>query len=271
MNRREMIKRAGAVAAGVTILGAEAFAADAFAASHNADASGAGHNADASGASKRSAGPKKKIMVIGAHPDDPETAAGGTMALLAQAGHEVLSVYLTKGERGIVGKSLQEAADIRVPEAKAACKILGARPVFMTQIDGDTQINKEKYVEMRELIGAEKPDIVLTHWPIDGHPDHRVCSLLVYDAWRRLGYNFELFYFEVMTGTQTQVFNPTDWVDITSVAEIKEQACYCHVSQNIKPLYDEWHLPMEKFRGLESKASRAEAFIHQRYQSNDIF
>ena len=41
---------------------------------------------------------RKKIMVIGAHPDDPETAAGGTMCLLSDAGHEVLSVYLTRGE-----------------------------------------------------------------------------------------------------------------------------------------------------------------------------
>ena len=218
-----------------------------------------------------SLGDRKKILVIGAHPDDPETAAGGTMALFAKAGHEVVSVYMTKGERGITGKSLQEAADIRVPEAKAACKILGARPVFMTQIDGDAQINPERYVEMRELIAAEKPDMVFTHWPIDGHPDHRVCSLLVYDAWRRLGYSFELYYFEVMSGTQTQLFHPTDWVNITDVATIKEQACFCHVSQNMKPLYDEWHIPMEKFRGLELRCPRAEAFIHLRRDTNDIF
>lgn len=216
-------------------------------------------------------GSPKKALIIGAHPDDPETGCGGTMILLRQAGYEVVSVYMTKGQRGIEGKSLDEAATIRVKEGEEACKILGARPIFMTQIDGDTEINKARYVEMRELIAKEKPDIVFTHWPIDGHPDHRVCSLLVYDAWRRLGYNFDLYYFEVMSGTQTQLFSPTDYVDITSVAKQKKEACCCHKSQNMEPLYDGWHTPMEHFRGLEFRCKHAEAFIHLRRTNSDIF
>ena len=294
MNRRDMIKKAGTAVAGFSLISLDALAhsgnnayasapstsastsasASASASSASAASNAASADASASSSSAESSaarGDRKKILVIGAHPDDPETAAGGTMALFVKAGYEVVSVYMTKGERGIAGKTFQEAVDIRVPEAKAACKILGVRPVFMSQIDGDAQINPERYVEMRELIAAEKPDMVFTHWPIDGHPDHRVCSLLVYDAWRRLGYSFELYYFEVMSGTQTQLFHPTDWVNITDVATIKEQACFCHVSQNIKPLYDEWHIPMEKFRGLELRCPRAEAFIHLRRDSNDIF
>ena len=193
------------------------------------------------------------------------------MILLKQAGYQVVSVYMTKGERGIPGKSLDESAQIRVKEGTEACKILDAKPIFMTQIDGDTEINKARYVEMRELIAKENPDIVFTHWSIDGHPDHRVCSLLVYDAWRRLGYNFDLYYFEVMSGTQTQLFSPTDYVDITSVVEQKRKACFCHKSQNIEPLYDEWHTPMEQFRGLEFRCKHAEAFIHLRRTDSDIF
>ena len=67
---------------------------------------------------------KKKILVIGAHPDDPETCAGGTMCLLASAGHEVVSVYLTRGEAGIKGKSHSDAAAIRVEEAMNACEVM---------------------------------------------------------------------------------------------------------------------------------------------------
>jgi LmbE family N-acetylglucosaminyl deacetylase len=141
----------------------------------------------------------------------------------------------------------------------------------MTQIDGNTEINKERYIEMRELIAAEKPDIVFTHWPIDSHADHRVCSLLVYDAWRRLGYNFELYYFEVMSGMQTTLFQPTDYVDISEVADQKWEACFCHASQDMKALYDDWHLTMEQFRGLEFRCKRAESFIHLRRNNNDLF
>jgi LmbE family N-acetylglucosaminyl deacetylase len=41
---------------------------------------------------------KKKVLVIGAHPDDPETGCGGTMVWLKEAGCEVVAVYMTKGE-----------------------------------------------------------------------------------------------------------------------------------------------------------------------------
>ena len=44
---------------------------------------------------------KMKVLVVGAHPDDPETTCGGIMALLSGAGHEVISAYLTRGEAGI--------------------------------------------------------------------------------------------------------------------------------------------------------------------------
>ncbi len=249
MNRRDMLKKTGAVIAGASLLGIHAFANEPTA---------------------ENIKQKRKALIIGAHPDDPETGCGGTMILLQHAGYEVVSVYMTRGQGGIEGKSHDEAAQIRTKEGIDACKILGARPVFLSQIDGRSEVNQARYAEMRELIASEKPDIVFTHWPIDSHPDHRVCSLLVYDAWRRLGYSFELYYFEVMSGTQSQLFQPTDYIDISSVAQQKRDACYCHKSQNIVPLYEQWHDRMEHFRGIELRCDRAEAFIHLRHNSNDI-
>ena len=238
MNRREALKAAGSAAA-LTILGGIPLS------------------------SKENAAPseKKKILVIGAHPDDPETGAGGTICLLTRAGHDVVCVYLTRGEAGIRGKTHAEAAAIRVAESERACAVTGARHIFMDQIDGSTEINRDRYREMRELLEREKPDVVLTHWPIDGHRDHAVCGLLVVDAWRRLGRCFDLYYFEVMTGTQTQLFHPTDWVDITSVLEQKHKACYCHESQQLEEVMRDWHEPMERFRGIECRRTAAEAFV----------
>ena len=214
------------------------------------------------GAAGGSKGSRKKILVIGAHPDDPETAAGGTICLLTDAGHEVVCVYFTRGEAGISGKSHDEAASIRVKEAEAACAVMGTRPLFMNQIDGATEVNKDRYQEMIEMLEREKPDVVITHWPIDGHRDHAICGILVLDAWRRLDRCFELYYFEVMSGTQTQLFHPTDWVDITSTQERKYKACYCHKSQGLKEAMDNWHTPMERFRGIECRCTAAEAFLH---------
>ena len=166
----------------------------------------------------------KKVLVIGAHPDDPETMCGGTMIKLREMGVEVVSVYLTGGEAGIPGKSHEESRSIRTAEAIKACEIMGVRPVFMTQIDGNAEINKARYAEMKALIEAERPDLVLTHWPIDSHRDHRICSILVYDAWRQTGYSFDLYYGEVMTGMQTQTFAPNHWVNITEQHDQKVKA-----------------------------------------------
>ena len=205
---------------------------------------------------------KKKIMVIGAHPDDPETCAGGTMCLLKQAGHEVVSVYLTHGEAGIEGKSHAEAARVRLKESEDACRVMDVRHMFMNQVDGNTEVNLARYKEMRELLEQERPDVVITHWPIDAHRDHAACGMLVLDAWRRVGRTFELYYMEAMSGTQSQMFRPTHWVNIEKVVELKHKACLCHVSQNMQPLLDDWHIPMERFRGLECRCQYAEAFAH---------
>ena len=63
-----------------------------------------------------------------------------------------------------------------------------------------------------------------------------------------------------MSGTQSQMFHPTHWVNIESVLERKHEACNCHVSQHMEDIY-EWHGTMEKFRGLECRCNAAEAFM----------
>ncbi len=204
---------------------------------------------------------KRKILVVGAHPDDPETGCGGLMALAAAAGHEVVSVYLTRGEAGCRGKSHEESAAIRMAEAREACALLGARPVFLSQVDGSSEVNRERYQEVNHLIKAENPDLLVTHWPIDSHRDHRVCSILVYDAWQSLDPKPALAYFEVMSGHQSQNFNPTHYVDISRVLELKHKACFAHRSQNIEGTYDNDHGKMEVFRGMESGFRFAEGYV----------
>ena len=206
---------------------------------------------------------KLKIVVVGAHPDDPESICGGTMILLAEQGHEVVSAYLTRGEAGIPGKSHEAAAQVRTKEALDACKIMNVKAVFLKQIDGGTEITPERYNEMHDFIVAENPDIVFTHWPIDTHRDHRICSMLVYDAWLRSGKKFPLYYCEAMSGEQSQNFYPTDYKDISSVVEKKHKACLAHKSQGVEKWYETSHGRMETFRGMEAGCKYAEAFIYQ--------
>jgi LmbE family N-acetylglucosaminyl deacetylase len=211
-----------------------------------------------------------KVLVAGAHPDDPESSSGGTMALYADAGHEVVSLYLTRGEAGIRGKSHEEAAQIRTAEAEAACKILNARAVFLTQIDGATELNADRYNEAWKVIRDERPDILITHWPIDSHRDHRIISMLMYDTWLHAKKKFELFYFEVESGQQTQHFAPTHYVDISSTEDRKRRACYAHPSQDAEKGFYVLHDEMNRFRGQEAGVQHAEAFIRHNQSTRGL-
>ena len=205
--------------------------------------------------------PKRlKIVVAGAHPDDPESGCGGTVAHYTDLGHEVTILYLTRGEAGIRGKSAQEAAAIRTAESQKACAILKAKPAFAGQIDGSTEISRARYDEFRTVLESEHPDIVFTHWPIDTHRDHRAVSILVYDAWVAAHRAFDLYYFEVEQGTQTQLFHPTNYVDIAQTADRKRASCFAHVSQDPAGWY-QLHEKMNLFRGMEAGCDQAEGFV----------
>jgi LmbE family N-acetylglucosaminyl deacetylase len=202
-----------------------------------------------------------RVVIAGAHPDDPETGCGGTIARFADVGHEVVILYLTRGERGIKGKTYEEAGRIRTAEAQKACEILKARPVFAGQVNGKVEVNYTRYDEFLKLLQGEQPDVVFTHWPIDTHEDHRATSVLVYDAWLRMERKFALYYFEVMTGLQTSQFSPTHYVDITATESRKRTACFAHASQNPEEFYAV-HDQMNRCRGMEILSKYAEAFIH---------
>lgn len=206
---------------------------------------------------------KLNIVVVGAHPDDPETGCGGTIAGYTEHGHNVTIIYLTRGEAGIAGKTAKEAAAIRTAECERACAILKARPVFAGQIDGDTEVNVRRYADFQKLLAAENPDIVFTHWPVDSHRDHRAASLLTYDAWLDGGRKWDLYYFEVLLGVQTQNFHPTDYVDLEQTYAVKKAACFEHASQ--RPATDFWpqHEQMARFRGVECGVEHAEGFVRE--------
>ena len=61
-----------------------------------------------------------KVLCVGGHPDDPESGCGGTLSRYAELGHSVTVLYLTRGERGIRDKALEEAAKIRAA-SRARC------------------------------------------------------------------------------------------------------------------------------------------------------
>jgi N-acetylglucosamine malate deacetylase 1 len=198
---------------------------------------------------------RRKVIVTGGHPGDPEYGCGGTIARLSDLGHEVVLLYLNDGVPP--GKPRD---GVRVAEARSACEILKARAIFAGQVDGDAVVDRDHYEAFRKILEPERPDVVFTHWPIDNHADHRAMAMLVYDAWLKLGRRFALYYYEVSNGEDTVQFSPTDHVDITSTEPKKRLACFAHASQSPEKYYA-LQRQVTTMRGLEKGVRQAEGFI----------
>src|SRR2546428_1009867 len=198
------------------------------------------------------------VVCVGGHPDDPESGCGGTLARYAALGHAVTVVYLTRGERGISGKSLDEAATIRSAECAAACKIIGAKPLFFGQIDGATEVTRAHVDAMRRLLSASNPDVVFTHWPVDTHMDHQVASVLTIRAWMEGDpRTSRLYLFEVISGSHTEGFLPNTYVDISPVVGQKKAALFAHASQDGRGIWREHHEILAQWRGRAGGAAAA--------------
>jgi LmbE family N-acetylglucosaminyl deacetylase len=204
-----------------------------------------------------------KVIVTGGHPGDPEYGCGGTIARYADLAHEVVLLYLNDGVPA--GKPRD---GVRIAEAKAACEILKARPLFAGQIDGDAVVDRAHSEAFRKTFQAEQPDVVFTHWPIDNHADHRAISMLVYDAWLRMKKSFALYYYEVSNGEDTVQFSPTHYVDISGSEARKRQACFAHASQSPERFYA-LQEQVTRLRGIERGCAQAEGFIRH-VQSPDF-
>ncbi len=133
------------------------------------------------------------ILVILAHPDDPEFFLGGAIARWTAAGHTVKYGLLTKGERGISPDfpDSQELARLRVGEQTEAAAVLGVHDItFLDYQDGYLVPSLEIRREVTRLIRSAKPDIVVSCDPQNyfigetylNHPDHRAAGQLVVDA-----------------------------------------------------------------------------------------
>jgi LmbE family N-acetylglucosaminyl deacetylase len=123
-----------------------------------------------------------RLLIIGAHPDDADFAAGGTAALYRAAGHVVYMVSLTNGDAGHHQQAGPPLAQRRRAEAAAAGAVIAAPYEVFDNHDGELMPTLENRRQVIRLIRTFKPDLVLTHRPNDYHPDHRYTSQLVQDA-----------------------------------------------------------------------------------------
>lgn len=135
----------------------------------------------------------KNILVILAHPDDPEFFLGAAIARWIDAGHQIRYVLLTKGDKGAKDELLTpvEVAEVRIKEQEAAAQYLGVSSVdYMDYEDGYLIPDLEMRKKVVAFIRKYRPQILVTCDPSNlfpndryiNHPDHRNAGQVVVDA-----------------------------------------------------------------------------------------
>ena len=209
----------------------------------------------------------KKILVIGAHPDDCDISAGGCAALWARRGDQVTFISMTNGNAGHHRSDPGKLEKRRRREAIKAARVLGVRYEIFDNDDGCLVASLENRQALIRKVREIAPDLILTHRPNDYHPDHRYTAILVQDAAYMvtvplvcpevphlvsnpvIAYLFDEF-------TRPAPFRADVVVDIDAAADLKWKALDCHESQfyewlayNMRP--GENPVPSEPERRLE--------------------
>ncbi|RME87894.1 MAG: PIG-L family deacetylase [Anaerolineae bacterium] len=219
------------------------------------------------------------ILVILAHPDDPEFFCGATLARWARAGHHIIYALLTCGDKGANDRQLRpdEVCRIRQEEQQAAARIIGAREVhFLDRPDGHLFPDLDLRRDVVRLIRRFRPDILVTCdpqnlYPSDryglNHPDHRYAGQVVLDAVFPAAGN--AFYFPELLAEGLEPHTPREvWVsltahpnvtlDVTDTWEIKTRAILAHKSQIREP-----EKLLERLKSWHTEDSTEE---HPRYE-----
>ena len=194
----------------------------------------------------------QQILVILAHPDDPEFFCGATIARWTAAGHSVSYCLLTCGDKGTKDREItpEMLCSRRQSEQIAAAAVLGVRQVrFLNYPDGYLTADLHLRRDITRLIRQEQPDILVTCDPTNlyvretllNHPDHRAAGQAVLDAvfpaardhlnfvelWRDENLEPHIVR-EVWVSAPKE---PTISLDVTEYWETKIRALYEHKSQ----------------------------------------
>ena len=167
--------------------------------------------------------PFGRALVVAPHPDDEALGCGGTMALLADSGAEVSSLWVTDGgaTKG-TGHHAEALAEMRRVEAERSARILGAGPRFLGLPDGQLCERSEELVTgLRDAVRSLDPEVVFAPWLLDGTADHRAVSSALAEAVDEDGP--AIWGYEVWTA-----LIPNRIVDVTKAIDRKRQAVAAH-------------------------------------------
>ena len=197
----------------------------------------------------------KRVMIIVAHPDDPEFFVGGTIALWTREGAEITYLILTNGDKGSDDPEMkpEQLTRLRQEEQRTAASLLGVKTIiFLDEPDGELQATLQLRQQVVREIRRHRPDIVICPDPSAyffgdsylNHPDHRAAGQValesIFPAARNPMYHPELLAEGLGPHAIHEIYltgamQPNHWVDITDVMNLKIRAIQSHASQLTDP------------------------------------
>lgn len=193
----------------------------------------------------------RRVLAIGAHPDDLELACGGTLAKFVDSGHEVQVLIMSDGRQG-------GNVGARSGDARRGASFIGLTGIQLFNFtDADLSAHAQEMIQVIEgAIARFNPDIILTHSQHDHHQDHQAVHAATLRAARR---HSSILCYE--SPSATREFDPSVFVDIEDYVEAKVQAVQMHTDQRGKPYMAAERLRgVAVFRGAQARRRVAEAY-----------
>jgi LmbE family N-acetylglucosaminyl deacetylase len=203
---------------------------------------------------------QERIIIFGAHPDDGEIGAGGTIAAYARRGHRVVLVnFRVPGGNGDLSEDERRR---RHAEAERASHTLGAELISYGLKRDAIQPTAELVGTIDDLLAEVKPTAVYTHWLGDSHPEHIGLSRAVLAGTRRNRCSVYMYEATLPGGITGHAFRAQKFVDITETIDAKIDSLASYETQ-LDRYGREWLEAVRgraALRGFQMGTRYAEAF-----------
>ena len=194
---------------------------------------------------------RDRVLVVGAHPDDVEIGAAGTLLDHHRRGDAITVLTLS---RGAIGGD----TTARVGESTAAAERMGARLFLGNQPDTAIDPGSDTIRFIENVVDLVDPTVLYVHSCHDGHQDHRAVHIATMSATRRVP---RVYCFQSPSGTNE--FLPTRFVSIDDMMTGKLEVLAEFNSQKERTyLEPELVVAQARYwaRSLAPRARYAEAF-----------
>lgn len=201
-----------------------------------------------------------RVVVLAPHPDDEVFGCGGAIMRHVAAGDALLVIVVSDGEYRAEPEQMAAYANTRREESRQAALKLGyGCPTFWGFPDRGIEYGEQLLHHIEGAVNDFNADLVYAPSIFEMHPDHRALGMAAVEAVRRHSGELRIALYEV----GVPMLRPNTLLDISDIAQRKQEAMACFASQLLEQAYDEHIAALNRFRTytLGQQISAAEAFL----------